>query len=306
MTEALFALEDLHENERTVDTRTYEKDWCWQYQIRMNNTDTDLAEAGFTRQYVDALSVVDFTFEPLFSRVQRRQATNFIRRHEWLGKMTLYTTHYFGAYHRNRLAGVLCFAMPNAFSKLLGEKTKDMERLIARGACISWSPKNLGSAFLMWAIKWMVDNTRYRLFTAYSDPLAKELGTIYQACNFYYLGKNSGRKLAYINPRTSKIVSDRFFRARSAYRQYAKDAGIEWEREWVSGSTINWDSMPAHVQKELRQRSRDAQANAESVGVVPKHKYALVLGRDKRETKQLKKIFESMNATHPYPKERGQ
>ena len=79
--------------------------------------------------------------------------------------------------------------MPNAFSKLLGKNTNDLERLISRGACISWSPKNLGSAFLMWCLRWMVKNTDYRIFTAYSDPTARELGTIYQACNFYYLGQ---------------------------------------------------------------------------------------------------------------------
>lgn len=43
----------------------------------------------------------------------------------------------------------------------------------------------------------MVKNTQYRLFTAYSDTEAKELGTIYQACNFYYLGKKSGAGYQY-------------------------------------------------------------------------------------------------------------
>lgn len=36
-----------------------------------------------------------------------------------------------------------------------------------------------------------------------------------------------------------------------------------------------------------------------------KHKYAYVLGRDKRETKILRKTFEDKNKTFPYPKERG-
>ena len=106
--------------------------------------------------------------------------------------------------------------MPNAFSKLLGEDTKDLERLISRGACISWSPKNLASSFVMWCIKWMVQNTQYRLFTAYSDPIAKELGTIYQATNFYYLGQKSGTTTRFINPYTGKVVSDRFFRQKTS------------------------------------------------------------------------------------------
>ena len=74
--------------------------------------------------------------------------------------------------------------MPNAFSTLLGEKTKEIDRLIARGASASWTPKNLGSHILMMCMKWMVENTPYRLFTAYSDPTAKERGKIYQGLNF--------------------------------------------------------------------------------------------------------------------------
>ena len=36
-----------------------------------------------------------------------------------------------------------------------------------------------------------------------------------------------------------------------------------------------------------------------------KHKYAYVLGKNKMETKNLKKLFESRNKTYQYPKERG-
>ena len=37
----------------------------------------------------------------------------------------------------------------------------------------------------------MVNNTQYRLFTAYSDPQALELGQIYTALNFYCLGQKA-------------------------------------------------------------------------------------------------------------------
>ena len=36
-----------------------------------------------------------------------------------------------------------------------------------------------------------------------------------------------------------------------------------------------------------------------------KHKYAFVLGRDKRETKALRKKFLELNKVYEYPKERG-
>ena len=44
---------------------------------------------------------------------------------------------------------------------------------------------------------------------------------------------------------------------------------------------------------------------AEKVEVPPKHKYAFVLGRDKRETNALRKEFLQRNKVLPYPKQRG-
>jgi hypothetical protein len=115
-------------------------------------------------------------------------------------------------------------AVPNAFSNLLGKENSNKEKLISRGACISWGPKNLGSWLIMQSIRWMVKNTDFRYFTAYSDPEAKELGTIYQACNFHYLGQTSGTNFQYLDPdrRERGWFSDREFRKKSSYMKYAK------------------------------------------------------------------------------------
>jgi hypothetical protein len=157
----------------------------------------------------------------------------------------------------------------------------------------------------MWTIQWMVKNTRYRLFTAYSDPTAKEIGTIYQACNFYYLGNESGTTTRYINPYTGKIVSDRFFRVRSAYKKYAKELGIEWDKSWNNDQRMLWENVPSEIEKKLREQSKLKQSQSKKVDFPSKHKYAYVLGATKAETKKLRKDFESRNKTHPYPKERG-
>ena len=53
-------------------------------------------------------------------------------------------------------------ATPNAFSNLLGKENKDKEKLISRGACISWGPKNLGSWLIMSSVRWMAENTDFR------------------------------------------------------------------------------------------------------------------------------------------------
>lgn len=282
---------------------TYNKDYCWQYDIRLNNLQEDLKLLPIDFDY-KSLKVNDFTFKILDSDIEKQAARQFIERHEWLGKIALNTTHYFGAYYNDILAGVITMGCPAMFSKLLGEDTKNIERLISRGACISWSPKCLASAFMMWCIKYMVHNTQYRIFTAYSDPMAKELGTIYQSCNFYYLGSNFGGSVKYISPYSGKVVSDRCFRARSYYKQYAKELNIEWQKEWSTGDKVNWDNIPADISTKLRDFSKRKQQESEKIIIKSKHKYAYVLGNSKIETNRLRKKFLCNNRVYEYPKER--
>jgi hypothetical protein len=308
----------------------YNKDHCWQYDIRLSNLTEDLAQANFTKEYVSGLRVSDFEFKNVTSKEEQQNLKAFIERHEWLGTLSQYTTHWFACYHTPTnnltewmedngdgcggyalniddykiLAGVILFNMPNAFSKLLGENTKELERLISRGACISWSPKNLGSSFLMWCLNWMAKNTKWRLFTAYSDPTAREIGTIYQACNFYYLGQKSGTTKRYINPYSGKIVSDRYFRQKTAYKKYAEEIGIEWDKKWQHKTGMNWGNMPNDIETKLRDFSKQKQKDSKYIEIPHKHKYAYILGNNKKETKKLRELFELKNKIYQYPKDR--
>lgn len=285
--------------------RTYDKSHCWQYDIRLNNRERDLIEASLTEEEVVNLRVSDFTHKFVIDKSEKQKCTEFIKRHEWLGNLSQYSTHYFATYYKGILAGVIIMNMPNAFSKLLGEDTPKLERLISRGACISWSPKNLASNFLMWSMKYMVQNTEYRLFTCYSDPTAFEMGSIYQALNFYYLGQNAGTKRRYFNPYNGRLVSDRVFRARSFYKKYAIELGIEWDKSWNNDQSMLWENVPDDIEKRLRDFSREKQQQAKFVEFPSKHKYAFVLGKNHSETKYLRKQFLSANKIYPYPKQRG-
>jgi hypothetical protein len=284
---------------------TYTEEHCWQYDIRLKNFDEDLLINNLTKEYIETLKVSDFTFKNIIDKDEQKNLKKFIERHEWLGKLSMFTTHWFACYHKDIMAGVILFNVPNALSKLLGDDTKNLERLISRGACISWSPKNLASSFLMWCIKWMVKNTQYRIFTAYSDPSAKEIGTIYQACNFYYVGQYGKYAINYINPFSGKTVSDRFFRQKSAYKKYAKILKIKWEKNWNHSQGMNWNNIPDDIEKKLRDYSKYIQNKSEKIIIPSKHKYAYVLGKSKFETKQLRKIYELKNKILPYPKQRG-
>tara|TARA_R110000737_G_scaffold328020_1_gene342543 strand:+ start:54 stop:1010 length:957 start_codon:yes stop_codon:yes gene_type:complete len=295
---------------------SYNKEHCWQYDIRLKNTEEDVKSLGFTQEQINALSVKDFFIETIESGDKKKctEVKNFIERHEWLGKMPNRPTHRFVARLKTNkaIAGAIVMATPNAFSNILGVEHKDKEKLISRGACISWSPKNLGSWLITQAIKKMVETTHYRIFTAYSDPEAKELGTIYQACNFYYLGQNFGSKKMYFDPKKPHLswFSDREFRKQSKYRMYAAQIGIagsEFER-YIGKWTPKWNEMPTGMKELIKGQESVYRQSCMVRSVVPKHKYAYILGNNKKETKLLKKVFSQHNNNldvFNYPKSRG-
>ena len=201
----------------------YKEDHCWQYDIRKKLLDEDLNDIDFD---INGLKIKDFEFVYIDKKETNKckNIVSFIERYEWLGKMPNRPTHRFAAYYKNKMAGVVVMATPNSFSNLLGKDTNKIEKLISRGACASWTPKNLASSLIMWSIRWMVKNTDFRIFTAYSDTEAREIGTIYQACNFIYLGQRSGSDKLYFDLNKSHLgwTTNRNFRKKNFYKKLAK------------------------------------------------------------------------------------
>ena len=301
----------------------YKKDHCWQYEIRQQNLTQDIRSCGLTIQEARELRIKDFEFFYVdkTDSSQCLEIKTFIEKHEWLGKLPIWLTHRFTARLKKNgvLAGVIVMATPNSFSNVLGKENKNIEKLISRGACISWSPKNLASWLLMKSIKHMVKNTSFRVFSAYSDPEAKELGTIYQACNFIYLGQKYGGAAQYFDPSKSERgwFGAHGFNDRSQIKRYAKKLGIEWKPEWIrqvgtnkkSPTTkINWKNIPEDISTKIKNERTAHRKRCIKRKSPTKHKYLYILGRSKKETKELKKLFDKYNPNVlelGYPVERG-
>lgn len=281
--------------------KEYDKAHCYQYQKRLDTFEEDKIRLGWSDDDIANINLNDFEFSFIESKEDKKEATEFIKRYEWLGTIGSYPTHWFVARYNGILGGVIIMGMPNAFSKILGEETKSIERLIARGASASWSPMNLGSKFLMWCIKWMVENTQYRLFTCYSDPQAKESGQIYRALNFYLLEAKAGTTTRCINPfNPNVVITDRAFRARSFYKKIGKMLGIEWQKNWNNDQSMLWENIPDDIEKKLRDKSKELYRDSVKITFPSKLKWAYVLGKDKRETKQLRKKFLELNKIVDY------
>lgn len=290
-----------------------DKVYCEQYLMRLQNLEEDLKASGVSPEASKKLSISDFKFEyvPKDDKETCAEIRDFTKRHEWLQCMPVRPTHRFICRLKSTgvLAGVIIMATPNAFTYLLGKENRNLEKLISRGACISWSPKNLASWLLTRSIKWMVQNTHYRIFTAYSDPEAGELGTIYQASNFLYLGQKSGADYLYQDPNKPKLgwFNERSFRNRSFIKQYAHNLNLNIDL-WLGRDSVYWDKMPSDISKAIRAEEKRYRASCEMREVKPKHKYAFIKGKTVSETKGLLRLFEEINPTLvdlKYPKRRG-
>ena len=311
--------------------KNYDKEHCWQYEMRTQNLQRDLEEANLTLERASQLRIPDFEFAnvPRTDTDQKAEITQFIERHEWLGKVCQRPTHWFTARLRGTgaLAGVIIMGNPYANATSIqrvlldgNTPTENIERLIARGAGISWSPKGLASWLLSQSTIWMAQNTETRLFTAYSDPEAKELGTVYQAANFIYLGQESGTKFQYFDPLNSHVgwFSDRDFRKYGKYVKYAKAAGYTADqvKRYKKKYTLDWDAMPPEMVEAIKGKQQEHIDRCDRRPAPAKHKYIQILGAGKAETKKLRKRFAKAFpkwAGHdehrlglPYPKERGQ
>jgi thymidylate kinase len=119
------------------------------------------------------------------------------------------------------------------------------------------------------------------------------------------MGQHSGTNTRYINPYTGKVVSDRYFRQKTAYRKFANELGITWQKDWQHSTGMNWHNIPDDIEKQLRDYSKYKQKLSQKITMPSKHKYAYVLGRTKYETKQLQKLYKEHNKILDYPKERG-
>jgi len=146
-------------------------------------------------------------------RVSRKTASTIILEYEWLGNMPAICVVQYGIYFDGVLGGAAVFS-PEYGENLgvwdsYGFTGKIL--LLSRGACAFWTPKNSASYLISRALKDIEQNTHYRIITATIDRKAGEVGTIYQALNWHYVGAMSSaqhQRAEY----AGRIVEDRQLR----------------------------------------------------------------------------------------------
>ena len=124
-------------------------------------------------------------------------AREIIEEYEWLGCMPAMSKYYFGIFFDGHCAGVTVFGNEYAENRGVWDKYDYTGRIIllARGVCLHWAHPHTGSKLIMESIKLLPE--KYDVVTCTTDRAAGEIGTIYQACNFHYVGsmrKNGGSR----------------------------------------------------------------------------------------------------------------
>jgi hypothetical protein len=261
----------------------FDNNICWQKQIRDQLLQDDIKKGCPIDPLIQDFQLNYEQFGP--------EHRKFIERYEWLGTCGFGVRYAFTARYNGLLGGVLLVAEPNSY-----QFDMKLEALIQRGACASWTPVNLGSKLVMFSCKWMVNNTDKRIFTAYSDPEAGEIGTIYQACNFDYLGKGFGSSFQY-RLSNGKLVGDRYFTRTSSMKKWAKELDIKWLPEWSKNNGFqDIKVIPEDIRKQLNTYAKNLMNSCEKIKKASKGKYVLLLKRNKRE--KIEKTWKGLT----YPK----
>lgn len=134
--------------------------------------------------------------------ISYQEAKNIILKYEYLGTMPTGHIQSFGIFYDGILSGAICFTkFPNTGAQfaILGKENAHLVCVLARGACTYWAHEHSASKLIAYGTKWMSRHTQYKVFVAYTDPQAHEIGTIYQACNWLYTGKTISKKEYLIN-----------------------------------------------------------------------------------------------------------
>ncbi len=134
-------------------------------------------------------------------KIDIKTARSIILDYEWLGSMPAIVLCCYGIYFEENLGGVVVYSPE--YSENLGVWDRygytGKMILISRGACVHWAHPHSASRLIRTSMKMLP--SKYEIVTATVDQEAGEIGTIYQACGFHFVGQMSkgGKRISYVS-----------------------------------------------------------------------------------------------------------
>ncbi len=198
-------------------------------------------------------------------KVPKETAKKIILEYEWLGTMST-TSHHYGIYFDNVCGGVVCygnnctanFNVPTEFGLTIKEVWT-----LARGACVHWTPKGSASKLIAQSLKlFKEDVPEAQVVIAYSDTNAGEIGTVYQATNWFYIGMSGRTTVNYFNRQLGRKFDERQLH--------------EFKKQWNC------------TRKEVKEKLLAAGWEIEKKAI--KHRYIFIIGNKKEKRVILRKV----------------
>lgn len=192
-------------------------------------------------------------------------ARPIIEEHEWLGNMPLPKScrYIYGLFFGYNLGGCVVYVEPSTrqFNALYPRQVVQLNR----GACVFWTPRNSASFLIGGTFKFL-RKAGVKLIVAYCTPEAGEVGTIYQALNFKFIGMTEPSKMYLLDGRwvSERTLADK--------KKWAKSKDVRWQEAF--------ESLP----------SRDS---------LPKFKYVLPIGTKRENTRILSDFGWETNWHYP-------
>lgn len=210
-------------------------------------------------------------------QITRDEASKIIYEYEWLGTMGKGMYNY-GIFFDGILGGVVCFGTVASLTAgdMFGKENADKAICLERGACTWWAHEHSASKLISFATSDMAKNTKYRIFYAYSDDSAGEIGTVYQACNWLYLGRSASG-----GSQNKLLTPNGELRDSRGIMAYAK----KYTDEEIPNRTIARQILHQNGWKDKKTK--------------PKCKYCIVKG-NKKEVKDIMRCL--CKPIYPYPK----
>ena len=208
-------------------------------------------------------------------QIDVKTAANLIKKYEWLECMPSIVKYCYGIYFEGNLGGAVVYS--TEYIENLGHWDKydytNKIILLSRGACVHWAHPHSASKLITSSMKMLPK--QYKIVTATVDEQAGEIGTIYQACNFVYIGSMRDN-----NPNVNSTKNDRF--------------GVKINGKLYGARSIR-QKIGTQKKKEILKHFPDARF----IPQASKKRYFYFLGT-KKERKYHKMQIE--NQIKPYPK----
>lgn len=209
-------------------------DVCWQKQLRDRHNADGIPP-------VPHLDLKRAIVRP----VSRELAKQIIYKYEWLGTLPSSVNHFYGIFFGLYCAGVTCIGVGAAGANINSHMQFRIERdqfaYLTRGANVHWSPIGANSKLVSWTCRLLQRDTGAKIVIAYSDSDAGEIGTIYQACNWVYIGVG-GKTRQWVAP------NGRVFDQKYASNLVEKHGVTRkyWVNRLRADGWIEQDSNPKH------------------------------------------------------------